>query len=84
MVRMGDYGDAFGTAVAAELRAQRARKRITFDALAAATGLAKTTVLNYLNGKRDIPMPAFIDLCEALGADPQAIFVAAEESIEER
>ncbi|AOT24268.1 immunity repressor [Propionibacterium phage Anatole] len=81
---MDDYGKRFGDAVAAELRAQRARKRITFDALAAQTGLAKTTVLNYLNGHRDIPMPAFFDLCRALDVSPRAIFLAAQDAIEDQ
>ena len=81
MVCMGDYGDAFGAAVAAELRAQRARKRITFDALASKTGMAKSTVLNYLNGKRDIPVPAFFELCAALDIDPGVIFTAAEDAL---
>ena len=80
---MGDYGDAFGIAIAAELRAQRARKRITFDTLAARAGMAKSTALNYLNGKREIPVVAFVDLCEALEVDPRTIFTAAQDTIEE-
>lgn len=46
---MTEYGDAFNAAIAAELRAQRGRARVTFDQLANSTGLAKTTVLNYLD-----------------------------------
>lgn len=80
---MGDYGDTFSKAVAAELRAQRARVQITFDQLAADTGLAKTTVLNYLNGKRDIPMAAFGDLCRALHVSQVAIFEAAQIALKQ-
>lgn len=56
---------------------------MTFDALVAETGYAKTTVLNYLNGKRDIPLPALAELCRALDVDPRVIFDRAEESIKD-
>lgn len=79
---MNEYGDEFSNAVAGELRAQRARVKITFDQLTERTGMAKTTVLNYLNGRRDIPIPAFIALCEALSVSPGDIFDAAEKAVE--
>jgi transcriptional regulator with XRE-family HTH domain len=75
---MGEYGDKFNMAVASELRAQRARVQITFDELAERTGLAKNTVLNYLNGKRAIPMPAFAELCRALDISQRVIFETAK------
>ncbi len=80
---MGNYGDNFNAAVAAELRGERAKARITIDALVASTGYAKTTVLNYLNGKRDIPLPALAELCRALGVDPRTIFERAEQSVDD-
>ncbi|UGS26370.1 helix-turn-helix domain-containing protein [Microbacterium resistens] len=79
---MGIYGDRFNAAVAAELRGERAKQRITIDALVAATGYAKTTVLNYLNGKRDIPLPALAELCRVLGVDPRRIFERAEQVVD--
>lgn len=79
---MGGYGDAFNDAVATELRAQRARVRITFDDLAEQTGLAKTTVLNYFHGRREIPMVAFAEICRALGVERSAIFDAAIKALE--
>ena len=81
---MGTYGDAFNAAVAAELRGQRARTRMTVDAVATRTGFAKSTVLNYLNGKRDIPLPALAELCQVLGVTPRAIFDAAEKAIDDQ
>jgi transcriptional regulator with XRE-family HTH domain len=80
---MTEYGDAFNAAVAAELRAQRGRARVTFDQLSNSTGLAKTTVLNYLNGRREIPMSAFADLCRALGTSQRAIFEAAQQAFDQ-
>lgn len=79
---MGNYGEAFNTAVAAELRAERGRKQITIDSLTTATELSKSAVLNYLNGKRDIPTPAFVELCRALGVSPRLIFERAEETVQ--
>ena len=80
---MGNYGDRFTAAVAAELRGQRAKARITVGSLAVTTGYAKSTVLNYLNGKRDIPLSALSELCRALGVSPRAIFEAAEKSLDD-
>lgn len=77
---MGDYGDKFNQAIAAELRAQRARKQFTLDQLAEKTGLSKATVLRYLNGQRQIPMDAFGELCLALEADAAALFLIAHEA----
>lgn len=80
---MGTYGDTFNAAVAAELRGQRARTRMTVDAVTAGTGFAKSTVLNYLNGKRDIPLPALAELCRVLRVEPRAIFEAAQKAIDD-
>ena len=79
---MDNYAEAFAAAVAAELRAQRARSRLPIATLVDRTGLSKTGVLNYLNAKRDIPLPAFLALCLAMDADPVAIFDAAQKSLE--
>ncbi len=80
---MGDYGDAFNQAVGAELRAQRGRKKLTIADLVTATGLSKSAVLNYLNGIRDIPVPAYMELCLALGVSPTLIFDRAEDATKE-
>lgn len=78
-----EYGRRFSEAVATELRAQRGRVQITFDELADLTGLNKKTVINYLNNRREIPLPAFLDLCQALRVDPRAIFAAAEDHVKQ-
>lgn len=78
---MPAYGADVNLAVAAELRAQRARVRVSFDELAEKTGLAKTTVLNYLNGKRSIPLPALAVLCLALEIGMDEVFVLAVNAV---
>ena len=79
---MENTGDAFNAAVAAELRAQRGRIQKTVDTLVRETGLSKSAVLNYLNDKRDIPVPALYALCRALGINPGEIIDLAERAIE--
>lgn len=80
---MDNYAEHFANAVAAELRAQRARTGATYDDLVESTGLSKSSVFKYMNAKREIPMSSFLALCAALGASPQAIFTAAEQTLQE-
>lgn len=80
---MGSYGDRFNAAVAAELRAQRARIQITFDRIVMETGLSKSAVLNYFHGKRDIPLPALAEICRVMDVTQRAIFEAAERAVEQ-
>lgn len=80
---MGNYGDAFNSAVAAELRAQRARGKKTIDEVVQQSGISKSAVLNYMNGKRDVPLPALVELCRVLGVSPQTIFDRAEDAVKQ-
>lgn len=79
---MGEYGDLFSRLVAGELRADRARKKMTIDQVVLATGLSKSAVLNYLNGKRDIPTSALAEICLALGIDPHDVFQRAFSALD--
>ncbi|WP_373459519.1 helix-turn-helix domain-containing protein [Microbacterium sp. SORGH_AS_0862] len=67
---MASYAARFNAAVAAELRGERGAQQITVEALAEKAGMVKGTLLRYLNGKRDIPVPALAEICQALGVDP--------------
>ncbi len=77
---MDEYGEIFSQLVAAELRAERGRKKITIDSLVKATGVSKSAVLNYLNGKRDAPTSALVALARALSVDPHELFIRAERA----
>lgn len=81
--RMGNYGDQFNSAIAGELRAQRARISMTIEQVVERSGISKSAVLYYLNEKRQIPMPAFYELCAALEADPAELFMAAQKKVQE-
>lgn len=80
---MSDYGDAYAEAVAAELRAERARKGVTLAHLVTETGIAQSTVQRYLNGKRDIPIAAYLELCRVLEVSPMMIFERAEQTLKQ-
>jgi transcriptional regulator with XRE-family HTH domain len=79
---MDEYGTAFNLAVAAELRAERARTKQTVASVVDATGLSKASVLRYLDGERDIPTTAFVAICRALGVSPTVLFERAEHAVE--
>lgn len=80
---MGIDGKKYAEAIAAELRAERAAKtpRLTVEALGERAGLHKQTLLRYLNGTRDIPMPVFYDLAQALGVNPIELVERAERRL---
>lgn len=80
---MGTFGEAFNEAVAAELRAERGRKKVTIEQLVKEAGLSRSAVLNYLNGKRDIPTPALVEISRALDVDPRLIFERAQVTVKE-
>lgn len=60
-------GDAWDQALAAELRAEMGRQRLTLDEYASRSGIPKVSVERYVNGKRGVPMRRFPDLCRGLG-----------------
>lgn len=55
--------------IAAELRAQRGRREMTIDDLAAQTGLSRSAVSAALKGRQAIAMEVFVALCRALDID---------------
>ncbi|MGZ0067820.1 helix-turn-helix domain-containing protein [Microbacterium arborescens] len=73
-----EYGYAFSQAVAAELRAARARLQVSYPALVESTGIPRNTLLRYLNGQRDIPMPAFGRIARALSLNPTQVLDAIQ------
>lgn len=79
---MTNYGDKFNSVIAGELRAQRARINMTIAEVVQLSGISKSAVLSYLNDTRQIPMPAFFELCKALRVDPSDLFAAAQKQAE--
>lgn len=75
-------GDEFNAAVAAELRGARGASQFTLEELADRSTLSRQTVMRYLNGKREIPLPALYAMCGALGIDPVTLFRRAQERLD--
>ena len=74
----GSTSAEYARALAAELRAERARIKKSIARVVEDTGLSKSAVLNYLNGKRDIPLTALAKLCAALDITPPELARRAE------
>jgi DNA-binding helix-turn-helix protein len=69
-------------AVAAELRAERAAKGITFDALTERVSLSKSTLLLLFNARRLISLEALVEITSALGISVIEIVERAENRLE--
>lgn len=67
--------------IAAQLRAVVAVNGILKKDLAEKSGLAVNTLSRYLNGHRDIPVSAFMQICQALGVDPGALLNKAAKDL---
>lgn len=77
---MSQYGKLFETAIAAELRAEKARKSITEAEIAEKLGIHRVSVSRYMSGARSIPIATFGDLCRILNLDAFEIVNRAEIS----
>ena len=73
--------DDYRHAVAAQLRADRKRTQLLIEDLADDTGLSKSSVMSYLNAKRDMPMKALVKICASLGVRPETVFAKARASV---
>ncbi|MFJ4656115.1 helix-turn-helix domain-containing protein [Nocardia sp. NPDC088792] len=84
MVRMElqDLHDGINGAVGDELRAARARRSLTRPQLAAASGVAVSTIQRFENGERSPDMHQLFALCTALGVSPLDIMNRAVEFVE--
>lgn len=66
--------------VAGELRAQRARLDMTYDELAAASGVKRGSVMRALSGQAAIAVDVLLPLCIALKLDPAELLNGAPRS----
>jgi len=81
---MSTQGEQYAKAVAAELRAERARQQVTVASLVERTGISKSAVLHYLNAHRIMPVGALAALSQALGVKASTIAARAEAALEEQ
>lgn len=64
---MGTYGSDIQSALATEIKAEMGALGWKQSDLAKATNMQPSTLHRYLSGARDIPMPAFLEIANALG-----------------
>lgn len=76
---MADYGQEFAKELAAELRAQKARRKVSDEQIAEAIGVHRVSMSRYLTGERPIPMVVFADLCRFLQVSPMKVVDEAEQ-----
>jgi len=63
---MGTYGVDIQAAIATQIRAELAAKSWKQAELAKRAGIPTSTLARYLSGERDIPLPAFAEIANAL------------------
>ncbi|WP_181420128.1 helix-turn-helix domain-containing protein [Curtobacterium sp. MCPF17_003] len=68
-------------ALAAEIRAERARKKVTIKQLALATGMVESTLNRVLAGQRDINVTQIGLIARALSIDPSTLVDRAVASM---
>lgn len=78
------YAEAYTAALAAELRAARARLQMSFPEIASATGIPRNTLLRYFNGQRDIPVPTFGRIARALSLSPGELLDSVQAQLAEQ
>jgi len=74
--------DPFTRALAREMRIALDDAGMTRKALASAAGIPLRTMVRYLDAEREVPVPSFMALCRAMGADPMALLDSADKAVE--
>lgn len=64
---MGTYGNDIQSAIAVQIKAEMAARDWKQSDLANASGIPTSTLHRYLSGARDIPLPVFAEISNALG-----------------
>lgn len=66
--------------MAERLRAEAFGRRISQGAIAEKISLSRSAVNEYLNGRTQIPIGVYLDICAAIGLDAEGIMREARES----
>lgn len=77
--RVSTAASRFNAAVGRQIRAEISAAGSSISAMARAIGIARSTLDNYVNGDRDIPVPTVYAICADLGIDTHLLVKRAEE-----
>ncbi|WP_158271233.1 helix-turn-helix domain-containing protein [Nocardia sp. MDA0666] len=80
-MELRDLHDGINRAVGEELRAARARRDYTRTQLAAASGVAVSTIQRFENGERSPDMHQLFALCNALDISPLEVMDRAVQFV---
>ena len=76
---MGSTGNTIQAEVVAQIKAEMAAGGLNQTALAETSGIPTSTLSRYLNGTRDLPLPAVIEIAAALGVSFPELLVRAQQ-----
>lgn len=76
-----DPSDALNDALAAELRAERAVKNVTYSVLEAKTGIPERTLMRLFKGDRDLRAAHLILITGVLEVTPADLIARAEKRV---
>lgn len=79
---MGTYGHDIQSATAIQIKVELAERGWKQPDLAQRSGMPRTTLYRYLNGERDIPLPALAEIAEALGLTYMDLAARAQRRLE--
>jgi len=74
---------AYWTAVATVIKMEMAAADMSQGRLAAAAGVGREAMSNYLLGKRDMPFSVLVKVSGALGLSPRSLFELAEARLQQ-
>jgi transcriptional regulator with XRE-family HTH domain len=79
---MGTYGNDIQSAMAVQIKAEMAAKDWKQADLANASGIPTSTLHRYLSGARDIPLPVFAEIAQALGLSMLELAARAQRRLD--
>jgi plasmid maintenance system antidote protein VapI len=78
---MSTYGAKLEAALATQIKVELVEHDMDQKDLAAAIGIESATLSRYLRGHRNMPMPTYFKVAEALGLSPQVLMQRAEARV---
>lgn len=79
---MENYGDKIQAAVISQINAEIAAAGMNKVELAKKSGIPNSTLSRYLKGERDIPLPVFAGIADALGITYVELSARAQRRLE--
>ena len=79
---MGNYGNDIQAAMAVQIKAEMAAKDWKQPELAKRSGIPTSTLHRYLTGERDMPLPVFVGIAEALGVSYLELAARAQRRLD--